>query len=162
MLVHLGLGSNLGDRTVLSRNARKALAEQLGEFRKTPIYESAPLLGMEQPSYLNQVVCGTTTLEPLALLHLCQTLEEQAGRVRTEYWGTRTLDIDVLSYGEEMLCLPELTVPHPELAKRAFVLLPLKQLTPVWTHPGTGQTLDELWAQWQTCSTEPLPTQISA
>ena len=68
MLVHLGLGSNLGDRHALLRNARSALAEQLGEFRESPIYESAPLLDMDQPSYFNQVICGTTTLEPLALL----------------------------------------------------------------------------------------------
>ena len=161
MLVHLGLGSNLGDRHALLRHARSALAEQLGEFRESPIYESAPLLGMDQPSYLNQVICGTTTLEPLALLHLCQALEEQAGRVRAENWGARTLDIDVLSYGEQVLSLPELTVPHPELPNRAFVLLPFKHLTPDWVHPRTGQMLDELWAQWQACSAEPLPTQVS-
>ena len=161
MLVHFGLGSNLGDRHALLQNARTALAKQLVEFRESPIYESTPLLGMDQPSYLNQVVCGTTTLEPLALLRLCQTLEEQAGRVRAENWGARTLDIDVLSYGEQVLSLPELTVPHPELPNRAFVLLPFKHLTPDWVHPGTGQMLDELWAQWQACTAEPQPTQVS-
>ena len=107
MLVHLGLGGNLGDRHALLRNARTALAERLDEFRESPIYESAPLLGMGQPSYLNQVVCGTTSLEPLELLRLCQVLEEQAGRIRAEHWGARTLDIDVLSYGGRVLTLPE-------------------------------------------------------
>lgn len=161
MLVHLGLGGNLGDRRALLRNARTALAERLDEFRESPIYESAPLLGMDQPSYLNQVVCGTTSLEPLELLKFCQVLEEQAGRIRAEHWGARTLDIDVLSYGEQVLSLPELTVPHPELGNRAFVLLPLRDLTPDWKHPRTGQTLDALWAQWQANSNEPLPIQVS-
>ena len=122
ILVHFGLGSNLGNRQDTLKKACVELESiPLLQFRVSPIYESEPLLKMPQPRYLNMVVCGLTKISPLELLKKCQLIENRLGRVRNEHWGSRTIDIDILAYGEECIDTEILKIPHPEMEKRSIV-----------------------------------------
>jgi len=123
----LGMGSNLGDSHQLLATAIESLPDR---HAVSGLYESAPVGGPTQDSYLNLVVEIHTSLEPYELLSACQDLERAARRVRTVRWGPRTLDVDVLLYGELELDEPKLTVPHPRMHERAFVLYPLAELAP--------------------------------
>ena len=129
---HIALGSNLGDRAALLRGALAAL-ERAGDVRvvaESAVYETAPVGGPPQPDYLNMVVAVETSLGPEALLERCLAVEAAHGRVRRERWGARTLDLDLLSHGAMTLQTERLTLPHPRLAERAFVLVPLAEIAP--------------------------------
>ena len=119
---YLALGSNLGDREAHLRMAREALSRLPGTqlIGASTVEETKPLGGMEQPAYLNQMVLVETELEPQALLGACQAIETRAGRIRGERWGPRTLDIDIVRYGERRISEPGLVIPHPGLADRDF------------------------------------------
>lgn len=129
---HLGLGSNLGDRAGYLRRAVAALrvASEVTVVAVSRVYETDPVGGPEQGAYLNAVVAIDTTLAPPALLDLAHDLENAARRVRAERWGPRTLDVDVLLYGDATIDTPDLTVPHPRLWERGFVLAPLRDVAP--------------------------------
>jgi 2-amino-4-hydroxy-6-hydroxymethyldihydropteridine diphosphokinase len=119
---YIALGSNLGDRAEHLAAARAALAA-LPRSRlvaESRVEETAPLAGMDQPAYLNQMVLLETTLEPQALLAACQAIERSRGRVRTVRWGARTLDLDIVRYGDRRVAEPDLIIPHPELPRRDF------------------------------------------
>jgi 2-amino-4-hydroxy-6-hydroxymethyldihydropteridine diphosphokinase len=120
--VYLALGSNLGDRDNHLRAAREALAALPGTrlLDASSVEETRPLAGMRQPPYLNQMVLVETELEPRALLEACQAIEDQAGRIRSERWGPRTLDIDIVRYGERHIAEPGLIIPHPGVVDRDF------------------------------------------
>ena len=149
ILVHLGLGSNLGDRKEnLSMACNQLRSEAVKEFRASSIYESEPLMKMPQPKYFNKVVCGLTVLSPQELLKKCQQIEINSGRIRRERWGSREIDIDILSYGNRMIDYDDLAIPHPEIENRGFVLMPILELSPEWLHPETGITIKELWENW--------------
>ena len=149
ILVHLGLGSNLGDRKeFLSMACNHLCSEALSEFRASSIYESEPLLKMPQPKYLNMVVCGLTVLSPLELLKKCQQIEHICGRIPRYRWGPREIDIDILSYGKRIIEKDDLVIPHPEIVNRSFVLIPMLELSPEWLHPKTGITIKKLWKKW--------------
>ncbi len=127
---YLGLGSNLEEPAAqLQRavDAISALPESRLE-RVSSLYRSAAVGPGEQPDYLNAVLCLATTLSPLALLDALQAIETAQGRVRTIRWGPRTLDLDILLYGEQSISEPRLRVPHPAMFERNFVLYPLLQL----------------------------------
>jgi 2-amino-4-hydroxy-6-hydroxymethyldihydropteridine diphosphokinase len=128
-LAVLGLGANLGDRLGALQRAVDLLdAEpEIAVGRSSRIWETAPI-GPEQPDFLNAVVEIETTLQPLEVLAACQRAEHHLGRTREVRWGPRTLDVDVLLYGDTSVDLPELVVPHPRLTERAFVVLPLLDL----------------------------------
>jgi len=120
--VYVALGSNLGDRAAHLAAARAAL-EALPATRvvaTSTVEETAPLGGKAQPAYLNQMVLLETGLDPRALLAACQAIEQAQGRVRTERWGARTLDIDIVQFGRRHLTEPDLIIPHPGLADRDF------------------------------------------
>ena len=120
--VFVALGSNLGDRAAHLAAARDALAH-LPDTRllaASTVEETAPLGGMEQPAYLNQMVLLETSLEPRVLLEACQAIERAQGRVRTERWGSRPIDVDIVRFGERHLSEPDLIIPHPGLADRDF------------------------------------------
>jgi 2-amino-4-hydroxy-6-hydroxymethyldihydropteridine diphosphokinase len=129
---YVALGSNLGDRAGHLRAARDALARlpQSRLIAASSIEETAPLGGMEQPPYLNQMVLLETGLEPYDLLRACQAIERERGRERGERWGARTLDLDIVRYGHRQLADPDLIIPHPELPHREFWLRELAELQP--------------------------------
>jgi len=119
---YVALGSNLGDRSAHLERARAALGRLPGTDLRSAsaIEETAPLGGMSQPPYLNQMVLLETRLSPRELLEACQAIEQAAGRVRTERWGARTLDLDIVRFGQRRVSEPDLIIPHPELPNRDF------------------------------------------
>jgi 2-amino-4-hydroxy-6-hydroxymethyldihydropteridine diphosphokinase len=119
---YVALGSNLGDRAAHLQKAREALAAlpETRLLRASAIEETAPLGGMQQPPYLNQMVLLETGLEPLALLRACQQIEQQEGRQRDEHWGARTLDLDIVRFGARQVNDSDLIIPHPGLPDRDF------------------------------------------
>jgi 2-amino-4-hydroxy-6-hydroxymethyldihydropteridine diphosphokinase len=129
---HLALGSNLGDRAAQLQSAVDSIAGAAGieVVAVSRVYETAPVGGPEQDAYLNAVVAVDTDLSPYDLLGLARDLESIAGRVRRERWGPRTLDVDVLLYDDVQLDDPELTLPHPRMWERGFVLAPLRDVAP--------------------------------
>lgn len=133
---YLGLGGNLtnelGSPSQHIHNAIKILAAhpQITHVKASSLYASKPMGPQDQPDFINAVVEIETTLAPHDLLSLCQALEQQAQRVRLRHWGERSLDVDVLLYGDEQVNSPTLTVPHPGITQRNFVLIPLAELNP--------------------------------
>jgi 2-amino-4-hydroxy-6-hydroxymethyldihydropteridine diphosphokinase len=127
---YVALGSNLGDRAGHLAAARAALAAlpRTRVVAESGVEETAPLGGMEQPAYLNQMVLLETALEPRALLAACQAIERSRGRVRGEHWGARTLDLDIVRYGHRRIAEPDLIIPHPELFNRDFWVRELAEL----------------------------------
>lgn len=120
--VYVALGSNLGERAAYLASARTALGALPGTrlVASSSIEETEPLGDAEQPPYLNQMLLLETTMPPRDLLHAGQAIEEANGRVRLTHWGSRTLDIDIVRYGDLSLAEPELVLPHPGLAMREF------------------------------------------
>lgn len=137
---YLGLGSNLADPVAQLCRARVAINEIGGvqELALSGFYRSPPMGPQDQPDYVNAVMAICTGLAPLDLLHALQGIENRQGRVRGRRWGERTLDLDILLYGDRQINLPELTVPHIGLAERAFVLYPLQEIAPQLQVPGKG------------------------
>jgi 2-amino-4-hydroxy-6-hydroxymethyldihydropteridine diphosphokinase len=133
----VALGSNLGDRLANLRRAVALLSGRKGVavVVTSRVYETEPV-GPPQPSYLNAVVEVATSLGPRELLQTCLSVEEEMGRVRGEHWGPRVIDLDVLTFGEETIDQPDLTVPHPRMFERAFVLAPLLELLAGPSLPG--------------------------
>jgi len=142
--VYIALGSNLDDRLAWLREARHCLGGVLTGLRTSSIYETDPVGYEQQPRYLNAVVAGTTDLTPFDLLHMVQMIEADLGRVRPFPNAPRTIDLDLLLYDELMLETPDLTLPHPRLHERFFVLVPLAELAPGLRHPRLNQTIEEL------------------
>lgn len=124
---YLGLGSNQGDSEALLAAGIEALCDVVAV---SSIYRTAPVGGPSQPPFLNLVAHVRTRFDPHALLAVCQQAERAAGRVRTVRWGPRTLDVDVLLYGCQSVSSPTLTVPHPSMYERRFVLEPLAEIAP--------------------------------
>ncbi len=144
VLAFLGLGSNLGDRArMLSAASDRLAGPDVRILRRSHVYESPPWGMTDQPLFLNQVIEVETTLPAPRLLARCREIEDALGRVRRERWGPRTIDIDILLYGDLVIQTPDLVVPHAELRRRAFVLVPLAELAPALRLP-TGETLDGL------------------
>jgi 2-amino-4-hydroxy-6-hydroxymethyldihydropteridine diphosphokinase len=142
--IYLGLGSNLGDRLAnLTRAVQGLEARGVHVRRSSRVYETDPVGGPSQPDYLNAVIEVETDLDPVDLLGLCLEVETDLGRVRGERWGPRTCDIDILTYGEQEIAEAVLTVPHPLMHERAFVLVPLLELNADPFLPG-GRKASEL------------------
>jgi 2-amino-4-hydroxy-6-hydroxymethyldihydropteridine diphosphokinase len=147
-LVVLALGSNLGDRTATLQGAVDAILDSpaVTGVAVSPVYETAPVGGPEQPDYLNAVLLLQTELPSLALLGRAHAVEQAFGRQRTERNGARTLDVDVISVGDEVSADPALTLPHPRAHERAFVLRPLADVAPDLVLPGRGRVAELLAA----------------
>lgn len=147
-VVYVALGSNLGDR---AENLRRALAALAGAFEIEAVsrcYETAPAYVLDQPAFLNLVCRATTGLEPEAALRALKAREQALGRAPGLRFGPRLIDLDLLFYDQAVLERddPPLTLPHPRLHERAFVLVPLADLAPDLLHPVRGQTVREMLA----------------
>ena len=144
--VTIALGSNLGNRLENLQGGLDALfdAPGLALVAASPVYQTAPVGGPQQPDYLNAVLIATTTLPAHAVLERCQGVEAVFGRVRDEAWGPRTLDLDIIVYGDVVSDDPELTLPHPRAHERAFVLAPWHDIDPDAEIPSWGQVSDLL------------------
>jgi 2-amino-4-hydroxy-6-hydroxymethyldihydropteridine diphosphokinase len=144
-LVYMGLGSNMGDRELLLRQGLEKLeTPDLHLLHTSSLYETEPIGLREQPWFLNLVAEFETTLFPRQLLHRAQQVERELGRKRTVVNGPRTVDIDILLYGQTVMVSDELTIPHPRYAERRFVLVPLAELDAKLRDPATGRTVTEM------------------
>jgi 2-amino-4-hydroxy-6-hydroxymethyldihydropteridine diphosphokinase len=143
MRAFIGLGSNLGERESMIRLALDDLARLPSTTlaRASSLYDTEAVGDVEQPNFLNAVAEVETELTPRQLLWNLLLIERRLGRVRTGRWGPRTIDLDLLLFGDLVVDEPDLKVPHPELVSRSFVLVPLIELDPLVVHPVTGQTL---------------------
>ena len=157
-ITYIGLGSNLGDSRQILLEAVQKLAT-LGRVKTSKLYQSPPMGPQDQPNYLNAVAQLETDLAPLVLLEELQRFEQESGRVRLRRWGERTLDLDLLVYGQEHIQNERLTVPHAGLFERDFVVIPLLDLDeniqikaqrlkdlPVVQHPSLFVLDDETWS----------------
>lgn len=145
--VYLALGANLGDRMLNLAHALTLLPPAVMLQRCSRVYETPPWGYLDQPDFLNMVIVGETTLEPLVLLDRLKLLEEKIGRKKSERYGPRLIDLDILFFDDLQLQSERLEIPHPRLAERAFVLVPLADLAPDLMHPATHQTVHDLLAQ---------------
>jgi len=145
--VYIALGANLGEPVKTLKDAIISLSSlpQLQFVRSSSLYTSTPMGPSDQPDYVNAVVCAETKLAPLDLLDLLQAIENQFGRQRIRHWGPRTLDLDILLYDNLTIDEPRLEVPHPGIAERDFVLVPLAELAPELTLPD-GRAIASLLA----------------
>ncbi|KAF3982200.1 MAG: 2-amino-4-hydroxy-6-hydroxymethyldihydropteridine diphosphokinase [Methylococcales symbiont of Hymedesmia sp. n. MRB-2018] len=148
--VYIGLGSNLQQPKQQIKQARLAIAKQknIKEAGFSSLYTSPPMGSQDQPDYVNAVMKIVTSLSAIKLLRVLQSIEHQQGRVRkAEQWGARTLDLDLLLYGDQQIEHPDLIVPHVGLTERAFVLYPLQEITQTDLHIPSKGMLKHLLAQ---------------
>ena len=130
MLVYIGLGSNLQNPRAQIENALRALSHSDGIelLIVSSLYESKPLLDMPGPNYINAVCKINTNLSAIDLLDICQSIEDNQKRIRKLKWGSRTIDLDILLYGQQVISSERLSIPHPEITNRAFVLVPMYEI----------------------------------
>ena len=145
-VVLLALGSNLGDRLANLRATLRGLETIARRLVASPVYETEPRYITQQPKFLNMAVKAKTSLAPAAFLSAAKALERSLGRETAVRNGPRAIDIDLLFYDQMILRQPRLSVPHPGIAERAFVLRPLADIAPDWRHPETERTVAEMLA----------------
>ena len=139
------LGSNVGDREGYLEKARQQIEQHAEDLvMVSSIYETVAWGRLSQPVFLNQVIGIETSLIPKQLLAVVQEIETSLGRHRPEKWAPRTLDIDILFYGNQIIETPELIIPHPAIPQRKFTLIPLAEVAPGFIHPVLHTTIEEL------------------
>jgi dihydroneopterin aldolase/2-amino-4-hydroxy-6-hydroxymethyldihydropteridine diphosphokinase len=148
---YLGIGSNLGDKEANLREAIRLIEEDevTKVLRTSSFLITKPVGGVEQDDFLNGALMIKTLRSPSMLLELIARIEKELKRERIIHWGPRTIDLDILFYDEEVIQTKDLTIPHPELTKREFVLEPLAQIAPWIKHPVLGKTVMELWDDYK-------------
>jgi 2-amino-4-hydroxy-6-hydroxymethyldihydropteridine diphosphokinase len=145
-IVYLALGTNLGDRLANLRAAIEALPSEVKVIAESKVYETPPWGYENQPAFLNMAVKCETNLKPESLLKRLKQLEVQLGREQSFHWGPRLIDIDILFYDDLILKSEPLSIPHPRLHERGFVLVPLADIAPDFIHPVLKKTIKELLA----------------
>ena len=139
------LGSNEGERATYLEKARLRISQLAGKlFAASSIYETAAWGKEDQASFLNQVVGIETSLSPRLLLETLLAIEDSLGRTRTKKWAARTIDLDILFYGDQVVEEPGLVIPHPAIEQRRFTLVPLAEVAPVFIHPVLKKSMKEL------------------
>jgi len=157
--VYFGLGSNLGDRSTALNLALKALSANFGKpIARSSIYQTAAWGLTDQPDFFNQVVAFRTGKSPSVILERILIIEKKLGRIRRTKWGPRTIDIDILFYGNIKVNSPGLDIPHPRIEERRFVLAPLVEIAADFIHPSNGKNLQELL---DNCTDEQKVKQLS-
>ncbi|HHW7570006.1 TPA: 2-amino-4-hydroxy-6-hydroxymethyldihydropteridine diphosphokinase [Mannheimia haemolytica] len=146
--VYIALGSNLENPLEQLKQAVEKLKKFANEFEISPFYGSKPVGPQDQPDYVNAVAKFSTDLSPTALLDKLQSIENEQGRVRVRRWGERTLDLDIILYGNQQIQTERLNVPHIEMKNREFVIVPMFDLTPDLVLP-TGEKLADIYAQFK-------------
>ena len=149
---YLCLGSNLGDREKNLIRALSLLSQEISLEKASSIYESEPVGYKEQSFFLNLVCQVTTNLNPRELLHLAKTIENKMGRVPSFPNSPRPIDIDILFYDNQIIKTKDLTIPHPRLAERAFVLIPLAEIASELVHPELNKNVAELASSYKGCN----------
>ena len=150
--IYLGLGGNLGDPPTTFQKALKLIGEFTQVTKVSKLYKSKPYGFVDQPVFYNAAAQLSSNLSPLDLLAQLQEVEKQLGKKVVRENGPRVIDLDLLVYGEEVINLPELTLPHPGILGRDFVLKPLTDLNPILTHPEwNGQSLQSAMDQLKEC-----------
>ncbi len=145
--VFLSLGTNVGDRADMLRQAVRAL-QSLGQITAySSIYETEPVGELNQPAFLNAIVEIKTALEPLELLNAVKAVENALGRTPRQRWGPREIDIDIILHGGHLLATPALNLPHPEFRNRRFVLAPLAEIDPDLRDPSSDLRISDLLAR---------------
>ena len=144
--IYLHTGSNMGDPAHQLKEAIQHIEEQIGTVtQQSSVYETEPWGLPNQPNFFNQALEVKTTLVPEIVLQKIHQIEASMGRTRTEKWAARNIDIDLIFYANQKIQTEELTVPHPHLQDRNFVLIPLLEIAPEFMHPELGETIEELY-----------------
>ncbi len=145
--VYLHTGSNIGEKEANLQKAATFIAEEIGEIKHiSSLYETEAWGNTKQPNFLNQAIEVHTNLSPEDLLKQVHAIEQKLGRIRGQKWTARTIDIDILFYADQQINSTKLTIPHPHLHNRNFVLIPMMEIAPYFQHPTLEKTIEELYA----------------
>jgi 2-amino-4-hydroxy-6-hydroxymethyldihydropteridine diphosphokinase len=151
--IYLSLGSNIGDRAAnIARAVEELRKPKIRITRESSLYETEPVEFLEQAWFLNSVIEGETELSSQELINAILAIERMLGRERRIPKGPRLIDIDILFYGDAVICTPEIEIPHPRMAARRFVLVPLAEIAPNAVHPVLRKTIADLLAETPDCS----------
>jgi 2-amino-4-hydroxy-6-hydroxymethyldihydropteridine diphosphokinase len=142
--IYLSLGSNIGDRLANLQSAISLLPPNIQPLTQSSVYETEPWGYTDQPPFLNLVIKANTMLDPFDVLTFVQEIEVSMGRQETFRFGPRLIDLDILFYDDLVLDTPKLTIPHPRLTQRAFVLVPLAEIEPDLSHPVLKKTIQQI------------------
>jgi 2-amino-4-hydroxy-6-hydroxymethyldihydropteridine diphosphokinase len=147
VIAYIGLGSNRGDRIGTCRRALELLNRAGSVVKVSSFYCTEPVGYEQQEEFVNAVAKLETGLSPGGLLAACRAIENELGRVRLIRWGPRTIDLDILLYGNDVIETPDLTIPHPQMDVRGFVLVPLNEIAPRTVHPVLNKTVARLLSE---------------